>query len=148
MKASCAAVLLLVFACGPAPDEIPDEGAISTSQDGLWISKPDLWTIPTIPVCWLNPNYTWEKEWVRDAIERSWESEIGVAFTGWGDCPPFDWFQPTFAVRIKIMTSGQPHTERLGFATGLEPTSVWLNFGTSPSDAYHCGDYSTPASAK
>src|SRR4051794_27641746 len=116
MKASCAAVLLLLFlvSCGPAPDEIQDEGAISTSQSALWISKPDLWTLPTIPVCWADPDYTWEKEWVRDAIERSWESEIGVVFTGWGACPPYDFWHPRLLVRIGIMSSGQPHTEYLG----------------------------------
>jgi hypothetical protein len=70
--------------------------AVSRSQQGIpqyanaearwqWRASSD--GITYIPVCWENPaSYTTEMQWVRSAVERTWQSVANVSFYGWGQC--------------------------------------------------------------
>lgn len=40
-----------------------------------------------IPVCWENPQgYSTERQWVKSAIENTWERVANIGFDGWGEC--------------------------------------------------------------
>ncbi|WP_217353880.1 M12 family metallopeptidase, partial [Ruegeria arenilitoris] len=99
-------------------------GPLCARQDG-YVLAPSVWPNLEIPVCWENPsaaNQT-ERQWVRDAVERSWETHSEVDFNGWGSCP-----NGTFAgVRIRVADEGA-HVKRLGrYLAGVRDGMV-LNF--------------------
>jgi Astacin (Peptidase family M12A) len=77
-----------------------------------------------VAVCWENalPANLQERNWVRDALAKSWQRVSVLRFTGWGNCLPTH-----RGVRIQIADSG-PHVKKLGkFMLGLEHGMV-LNF--------------------
>jgi hypothetical protein len=80
------------------------------------------WERPQISVCWLdNPGYTLEREWVRDAVARTWEAASSARFLGWQNCT-----QAGADVRIAVDESG-PRAYVGRHVVGRSP-SMWLNF--------------------
>src|SRR5262245_9857771 len=77
----------------PATDEV-EQGIYKTDAFG-WGRDPNGITT-TVPICWDERDYykgpvdlaarNTLKEFVRRAIEETWQRESGVVFTGWGDC--------------------------------------------------------------
>lgn len=85
--------------------------------------RSSVWPSTSISVCWENPG-AWgaEREWVRDAVERSWSAVSAVRFSGWGSCA---W--SSGGVRIFIADEG-PHTKGLGTQMNGRVNGMVLNF--------------------
>lgn len=77
-----------------------------------------------IPVCWENPNNTnaQERGWVQNSVQRTWEANSLVRFTGWGTCT-----NTSTGVRIQIVDDG-PHTTGLGTGVNGVVNGMHLNF--------------------
>ncbi|MEQ1551200.1 M12 family metallopeptidase [Sphingorhabdus sp.] len=93
--------------------------------------KSNIWRFATgtpkqIPVCWDTGGFDQQKQWVRDAVARTWEQESGVAFTGWGNCSG-----NARGIRISVMDDSPdngPHVKGLGnYIDGMKQGMV-LNF--------------------
>jgi len=107
---------------------------IEGSAKGYYLSDV-IWDSTEIPVCWENPgDYSEELDWVREAVERTWEANSGVDFVRWEPCQdavlsaalglPVRF---TDGIFIRIEDEG-PHVEALG--DGLDGLSdgMVLNF--------------------
>jgi hypothetical protein len=110
----------------PAPAEpttAPAEGMRNTESD-LYLASTTLWRPMNVPVCWENPaawNDT-QRQWVRNAVARTWEARSGVRFTGWGTCPA-----TSPGIRINISDTG-PHVKGLGNRLNGMAQGMVLNF--------------------
>lgn len=103
------------------PDAIPGMARI---ENRGYVLRPKVWRNPNIPVCWDNPepaNQT-EREWVRQAVQASWEAYSAVSFFGWSRCGP-----QAVGVRIRIADEG-PRTLHLGNELNRKPGGMILNF--------------------
>ncbi|MFP2927054.1 M12 family metallopeptidase [Pyxidicoccus sp. 3LG] len=128
----------------PAPDELtsaPVESMRNTASD-LYVASARLWRPMTVAVCWENPatgNAT-QRQWVRNAVVRTWEARSGVRFTGWGTCPA-----TSTGIRINISDTG-PHVKALGnglngMAQGMVLNFTFANWGQScQSQLQYCID--------
>jgi hypothetical protein len=105
------------------PDAAPAESLRNTSAD-LFAASQSLWPSQSIPVCWENPapwNDTY-RQWVRNALARTWEARSGVRFTGWGACTA-----SSPGVRV-LISEDRPHVKNLGrYLNGLAD-GMELNF--------------------
>lgn len=105
--------------------------SIGTVSQPLSIQRESVWPSPQIPVCWENPGRSaQERGWVRQAVQRTWETASAVRFVGWGQCA-----RNTRGVRIQIIDNN-PHTEGLGrrldgVQSGMQLNFTFRNFGTS-----------------
>ncbi|WP_224366409.1 hypothetical protein [Hyalangium versicolor] len=106
---------VLILACQP-PGELPQGNEVLTvgsHQEALVGNPSTFWpTSPSgstdVPVCWLVPGLTTEKEWVRTAITAQWDALSSVRFTGWGTC---DSTTPASAIRIDVADQS-PYSRR------------------------------------
>jgi hypothetical protein len=60
-------------------------------KNGAYFDPNSKWetngSITYIPVCWENANrYSTEIQWVKSAIESTWESVANISFQNWGQC--------------------------------------------------------------
>jgi Astacin (Peptidase family M12A) len=77
----------------------------------------------TINVCWENPQgYENGVQWVKDAVEYTWQAEANLQFTGWGACNRY-----SRGIRVLIEDS-HPHTEGLGTQIDGVYAGMKLNF--------------------
>jgi len=105
------------------PDVAPAESLRNTSSE-LWAASQLLWPSQSIPVCWENPaswNDTY-RQWVRNAVARTWEARSGVRFTGWGACTA-----SSPGVRV-LISEAHPHVKNLGKALNGLANGMELNF--------------------
>jgi len=105
------------------PDAAPTESLRNTSAD-LFAASNLIWWSPSIPVCWENPdswNHT-QRQWVRNAVARTWEARSGVRFTGWGACTA-----SSPGVRI-LISEARPHVKNLGNTINGLANGMELNF--------------------
>jgi hypothetical protein len=105
------------------PDAAPAESLRNTSSD-LFAASQLIWPSQSIPVCWENPapwNDT-QRQWVRDAVARTWEARSGVRFTGWGACTA-----SSPGVRI-LISEAHPHVNHLGRGLNGMANGMELNF--------------------
>lgn len=83
------------------------------------------WPFNMTATCWENPEAAAEEErnWVRDAVERTWKKKSDLRITGWErKCSPGD-----LGIRIFIEDSG-PNVKFLGkFLSGVK-SGMTLNF--------------------
>ncbi len=119
---------LLLLACGPVEELPADQQGLTVSarQDDLYGYPDGYWPTGTlgftfVPVCWVTPGWTTEKEWVRQTVVSQWDSVSSVRFTGWGSC---DASTPAAAIRIQVDESNP--RSYIGRTT-YSPT-MWLNF--------------------
>jgi len=71
-----------ILACrGPSTEAVQVQG----TEQPLYVFTDTVWQGP-IPVCFTEPGFTKERQWLRSAVENSWQRESGAKFTGWGDC--------------------------------------------------------------
>lgn len=116
-----AAAALVMTGCldaGPdatEPISIVEEGLFKTDAFG-WPRDPDGVTT-TVPVCWDPSSYvngppeparTALKDFVRRAVEETWQRESGLVFTGWGDCPG-----SIYGIILQMTTSARGKTNAL-----------------------------------
>jgi hypothetical protein len=103
----------------------PDEGDPATGEVEQGIYKTDAFgwgrdpngITTTVPICWderdyfkgpAEPQRSVLKDWVRRAIEETWQRESGVNFTGWGDCHSGG--GGTFGINLHMEVSGRGMT--------------------------------------
>ncbi len=53
-----------------------------------WVRARTKWVPPHIPVCWESndPRHAAERQWVEDALGKTWEASSAVDFVGFGAC--------------------------------------------------------------
>lgn len=87
--------------------------------------KAAKWSYVKIPVCWENPSRSnnSKRQWVKQAVNRTWERHSGLDFTGWGRC-----HNRSKGIRIQIKDEG-PHVKRLGKYLNGMINGMVLNFG-------------------
>jgi len=105
-------------ATGPLPEEM------IRSSSSLYVASSSLWQPASVPVCWENPGAGdgTQRQWVRNAVARTWESRSGIRFTGWGTCT-----SSSLGIRINIRDIG-PYTRRLGRSLNGLAEGMVLNF--------------------
>ncbi|WP_163988986.1 M12 family metallopeptidase [Pyxidicoccus caerfyrddinensis] len=104
------------------PTSAPAETLTNTAAD-LYVASTTLWRPMTVPVCWENPGAdATQRQWVRNAVARTWEARSGVRFTGWGTCPA-----SSTGIRINISDVG-PHVKALGNGLNGMAQGMVLNF--------------------
>jgi hypothetical protein len=111
--------------CGEAlePQESPVPEDMRNTAADLYVASSTLWRPMSIPVCWENPGAdATQRQWVRNAVARTWEAESGVRFTGWGTCPA-----TSSGIRINISDTG-PHVKALGNRLNGMAQGMVLNF--------------------
>jgi hypothetical protein len=125
-----------VSAVGNASKAAPAPGPRSTlaGQVGMlrlstkgWLFAPGQWKSVIIPVCWepgtpAGP----ERDWVKDAVENSWQAASKLQFIGWRECAA-----NAEGVRIAVRDDGPndgPHTINLGNTINRAPSGMVLNF--------------------
>jgi hypothetical protein len=120
----------LLAACGEGVEPLEEADPVTSpsetaarSESELYVASTRLWRPMTVPVCWENPgaNAT-ERQWVRNAVARTWEARSGVRFTGWGTCPA-----TSTGIRININDVG-PHVKALGNSLNGVAQGMVLNF--------------------
>jgi Dual-action HEIGH metallo-peptidase len=75
-------------------------GLVSSLSHAGYVNEPTVWERP-VRVCWnsTSPTYATERQWVQDAVARTWARNSQVVFRGWGQCPPTN---DRTAVRISV----------------------------------------------
>ncbi len=109
------------------------QGQVRAQENPLAVQTAYTWDGPTIPVCWGSAPATgggWEqREWVRDAVRKTWERESAVRFVDWKHCPASPLFVGGRYPGISIKTADEwPKTMGLGEQLGYQPDSMRLNF--------------------
>lgn len=99
-----------------------------------------IWANPTISVCWenLNSSTQQQRNWVRDAVTRTWQAHSSVVFVDWNACNSVGPRQSNNLIRIEVAdeaVSG-PHTKGLGKdlnnkVNGMRLNFTYNNWGTS-----------------
>jgi hypothetical protein len=93
-----------------------------TRAPQLYVASKTIWPTRQVAVCWETSGNNTEKDWVRSAVNNTWERESGIDFTGWGNCG-----SNSRGIRIQI-SDERPHTAALGRQNdGVRPGMV-LNF--------------------
>ena len=102
----------------------PSSESMGQSEADLYVASTTLWRPMNVPVCWENPgaNDGTQRQWVRNAVARTWEARSGVRFTGWGTCPA-----SSSGIRINISDTG-PHVKGLGNRLNGMAQGMVLNF--------------------
>ncbi len=109
------ATSLAAVACGAGHDDVKvvaHEGPTGTVAQNLYVMASSKWTTPSnIPVCWETSGYAAEKDWVRDAQKKSWETAApAIKFTGWGPCTA-----SARGIRITVRADEEgPHVKDIG----------------------------------
>lgn len=114
-----------IFLCAGCDESEKDTDTEPGSiEERLYLLSGGVWANGVVPVCWENPSLgdQTQRNWVRDAVETTWDAVSGVNFVGWGTCSPGE-----DGVRIRI-TDAHPRT--LGLGTNLDgvPQGMLLNF--------------------
>ena len=83
-----------------------------------------IWDRSNIPVCWesLTTSTAQQRQWVRDAVARTWEAHSDVAFAGWGGCT-----ENADGIRIQVLDA-RPQVVALGSDLDGIPNGMRLNF--------------------
>jgi hypothetical protein len=103
-------------------DRSPASDNIGKITQPLNVARKKLWPSPNVPVCWETAGSNTEKDWVRQAIASTWESNSMLNFTGWGQCN-----SDSKGVRIEVADVG-PHTKGLGTTLNGKANGMVLNF--------------------
>ncbi|WFU50703.1 M12 family metallopeptidase [Sinorhizobium terangae] len=135
-EASNGVMLALPTTAGDAAPAIPG-GATSQSfyanlttqqekniTDKAYPLMASKWPFNEVWVCWeeLQPDFSAQRQLVREAVRDTWEANSGIRFVGWGQCNP-----SAGGIRIAVKDEG-PHVKFLGkFVNGIKNGMV-LNF--------------------
>lgn len=117
--------LFLLFLCFYnillAQDPTPTYG-VYMLKDSRWPTKKGK---VTINVSWDNFDLIDEKQrnWVKEAVENSWEKYSNVDFVGWTKAESF-----TKGIRIHVDDYSHPHVKNLGVALDGKQSGMVLNF--------------------
>ncbi|MDI1432912.1 FG-GAP-like repeat-containing protein [Polyangium sorediatum] len=135
MTLAIASVLAISYAStgcsGPA--EPSAEENVQTDVGPLYVASTKLWSTQTVQVCWENPSAApqAERDWVRQAVLRTWDAHTWLDLNGWGTCT-----SSSNGIRIRIADEADaPHTEVLGtdldgMVNGMVLNFTFQNWGT------------------
>jgi hypothetical protein len=95
-----------------------------TIVDKAFPFMPAKWPTRDITVCWENPqdDDAVARQWVQDAIKRTWETNSALYFSGWLKCAP-----NTRGIRIRVADIG-PAVKALGKFIIDTKNGMVLNF--------------------
>jgi Astacin (Peptidase family M12A) len=116
----------LFFSANNVFAQIVDAPQFANAEAGWqWRGSSD--GVTYIPVCWENPQtFTIERQWVRDAIAKTWESVANLSLYGWSQCQT-----NSKGIRILIAdTRSNSHIGRHldGRRNGMELNFTFRNF--------------------
>jgi hypothetical protein len=132
--------ILALVGCLGDVDEQGDEPTTDELEQGIYKTDAFGWArdsngiTTTVPICWderdyskgpAEPDRSTLKEFVRRAIEETWQRESGVVFVGWGDCHSGG--GGTFGIDLHMETSGRGMTDVIHPA--WEPQHADVHFG-------------------
>jgi Astacin (Peptidase family M12A) len=118
---NASSVLLVVASCLIVGQ--PYAQQFGTSRQPLVVKQNTIWPSPQIPVCWESTTGdAQERQWVQQAVARTWEAASAVRFTGWGQCAP-----NANGIRIQV-GDFHPHTIALGSDLNGRANGMVLNF--------------------
>src|SRR4051812_16850663 len=99
---------VLLSACSSGA--LHDGESVASESDALYYAAAKVWPTQMIDVCGESPtaaNAT-ERGWVQDQVTKTWETQTGLQFTGWGACP-----SSSSGIRIRVADEW-PRTQALG----------------------------------
>jgi hypothetical protein len=131
MKVIVISLVLFGFCSFAMAQKIKPE--VVAAGTGRWVAGSN--GITYIPVCWENAGeYSTEAQWVRSAIESSWEYYANVDFQSWGDCS-----SGSRGIRILLEDS----TPRSLIGRGMDGVygGMKLNFTFNNFSAQYCRTY-------
>jgi hypothetical protein len=115
--ASTVFAIIFVGAC-TMEDDMTD---VEQSAEELYVLSSAIWNSRSIRVCWENSGRDTEKAWVRDAVQKTWETETSVVFHGWTLCGSGD-------EDIRITVQDEWPGSLLGKNLDNVPNGMLLNF--------------------
>jgi hypothetical protein len=120
----CAALLALAACAAPGDPAAEDETSTSEQVEPLYVNRQSLWPSSSIPVCWeaMPIATSAERDWVRQAVQRTWEAVSAVTFLGWGGCSP-----GAPGIHIRVADEG-PSAASLGRYLNGVTGGITLNF--------------------
>jgi len=91
------------------------------------IQSGSIWKQESIKVCWLNPtlNDATERSWIKGAIERTWQANSRIKFTGWQTCDTSANY-PNKSIRIYFDESN-PRSYVGDVTHQINGPTMWLN---------------------
>lgn len=102
------------------------------ASDEAYVLKSSVWEVAAISVCWESfaQSTSQHRDWVKQAIESSWNSASTARFYGWQQCQA-----GSGGVRIAVADTG-PHVKGLGrnldgVANGMVLNFTFNNWSTS-----------------
>jgi hypothetical protein len=121
----CLWFALFVLSCS-SPAAGPGE-RVATEQADLYVNSSWTWAGGEVPVCWedTDPAYEGQREWVRQAVESTWQREAHLHFWGWGHCDWYLWTNPQVRIRV---ADERPYVVNLGTLIGHQYNGMTLNF--------------------
>ena len=128
-KTAVVMALVVLSACDiEAPEEV-----VASKTEPLYVMTATVWPSTAIPVCWEDiASNSLEHQWVREAVQRTWEATSRVSFTGWGTCASRGVLR---GIHIRV-SDEQPHTLGLGTQLNAVEGGMVLNstFGAWAQD--------------
>ena len=110
--------LLACYSIAYAQQGIPQYA----NAEARWQWRASSDGITYIPVCWENPNnFPTGVQWVKSAVERTWESVANVDFYGWGQCA-------ADSRGVRILISDERPRSFIGTDVNGRPGGMKLNF--------------------
>lgn len=106
----------------------------TTADDKIYAASETLWTQQKIEVCWeISGNeFSLERQWVQDQIQKTWVANSSLQFSGWGKCPSVGG-----GIRIQIGDIN-PRTKGLGRQLNNVPQGMALNFTFNNFSRAYC----------
>lgn len=76
-----------LMACEVVDDHTMEvQPAASETEQSMYVITSALWPTDEVGVCFEQSGLTTEKNWIREALEDTWEREAAIDLTGWGTC--------------------------------------------------------------
>jgi hypothetical protein len=123
MKSKLGALAVL-FSCliTLSPAAFPQNNPQYAAAQAGWQWPANANGVTQIPVCWENSQgFPAETQWVRSAIESTWQSAANVEFQGWGPCA-------NYSRGIRILITDTRSNSRVGRALDGLNNGMELNF--------------------
>jgi len=124
MKLKMGLILKKIFVLSAMLASLMANSVAFAQSDGYPLTT-SIWNKTNIKVCWENMNAAPEneREWVKDAVSRTWSGYSSVRFYGWASCAD----SSDQDIRILIDDTG-PHVKALGNGLDNLASGMVLNF--------------------
>jgi hypothetical protein len=115
---------LVLGACGASSVDLEEPPLVETTSP-LWGFSTTLWETFQVNACWESDTAppAEERQWVRDAVARTWSFAGNLEFTGWDICPP-----TSDGIRIGMIDDATgPRTFLFGTQNRSRQNGLYLN---------------------